>query len=331
MVNNKYNSSIVVRGLEIFPPLALAPMVGLSHSAVRTLIYETGGVGLFFTEMLAAQRLPHDNEHISPLLIRSDVERPLIYQLITADETKIKPAVDKLHQLGADGIDLNLGCPAPMQRRTGAGSSLAGNPHQLRIVLSTLRKSTELPLSVKIRLGKTADVKKLKMFCNFLEAEGVDMITIHARLDREKFCRKPRWWVVGEMKDGVNVPLFVNGGIFTVDDARNCLKQSGADGIMIGRGALERPWLCAEIAHEIYNLPPKKCLQGKSQFFWRFVQLLEERFPKERQLGRLKRFSNYYSASFLFGHHLASVIQSSNSVTEAKERAELFFSKRADD
>lgn len=327
-MSTKLNDHVVkVRDLEIFPPVALAPMVGLSHSALRTLIFETGGVGLLYTEMLAAKRLPHDNECISPLLIKSDHEKPLIYQVITADHTKIQPALEKLHSLGAHGIDLNLGCPAPMQRKLGEGISLAGNSKQLKLVLGELRRNTELPLSVKIRLGETANIVKLQSFCTFLVEEGVDMIIIHARLNGEKFCRKPRWSIVGEVKDKVGVPLFVNGGIFTVEDAKKCLKQSGADGIMLGRGAIERPWLCADIAEEIYGVSPAKSYFNKTDMFWRFVELLEERFSPERQLGRLKQFSSYFAASFLFGHHFGAAIQSSKSLEEAKVRAQNFFNK----
>ncbi len=117
-----FRDKLLIRGLEISPPIALAPMVGLSHSVLRTLVQEEGGLGLLFTEMLAAGRLPHDNEHCSPLLIKSPGEYPLFYQLVTADEQAIGPAIEKLHAFGAQGVDLNLGCPAPMQRRQGAGS-----------------------------------------------------------------------------------------------------------------------------------------------------------------------------------------------------------------
>ena len=100
-------------------------MVGVSHTAMRSLVKELGGVGLFFTEMLSAKRLPIENENVSPLLIRSDDEYPLFYQIFLADELHIEAVVEKLHQLRAHGIDLNLGCPAPKLRKQGAGSTLA--------------------------------------------------------------------------------------------------------------------------------------------------------------------------------------------------------------
>lgn len=321
----KINHKLIVRGLEISPPIVLAPMVGISHSAFRSLVQGEGGVGLLFTEMLAAKRLPHDNEICSPLLIRNQSEDPLFYQIIAAREVDIEPAVAKLHQLGAQGIDLNLGCPAPMQRRQGAGAMLAEDSNRLRKVLSCLRRSTDLPLSVKIRLGKHPDEKELLGFCRFLEAQGVDMITIHARLNGEKFCRNPRWAVIGQVKDALSVPVLANGGIFSPADAKRCLELSLADGLMIGRGAIERPWLCAEIAREIYGIDCGGGQSERSEIYARFITLLEERFAPERRLGRLKQFTRYFAASFTFGHHLAASIQNSESIEQARRRATAFF------
>lgn len=325
MQNQFYNKKIVVRGLEISPPVVLAPMVGLSHSALRSLVQGEGGVGLLFTEMLAAKRLPHDNEFCSPLLIRDESEKPLIYQIITGNDADIEPAIKKLHMLGADGVDLNLGCPAPMQRRQGAGAVLGANHQQLQKILYKLRKSTELPLSVKIRLGHSLDIEQLRSFCLFLETEGVDMITIHARLHGEKFCRKPRWAAIGAIKDAVSVPIVANGGIFSPADARQCLELSQADGVMIGRGAVEQPWLCAEIAKEIYGVGAGCKKIKKSETYLQFIDLLEQRFAPERRLGRLKQFTRYFAVSFPFGHHLAAAIQNSTSIEEARRRADDFF------
>ncbi len=300
-------------------------MVGLSHSALRCLVQAEGGTGLLFTEMLAAKRLPHDNPCCSPLLIRHESETPLFYQIIAADAQEIEPAVEKLHILGANGIDLNLGCPAPMQRKQGAGAVLAGNRATLKKILHRLRKCTDLPVSVKIRLGDSSAAAALPAFGHFLEAEGVDMITIHARLHGEKFCRKPRWEAIGPVKDALSIPVLANGGIFSVADARRCLELSHADGLMIGRGAVQRPWLCAEIATEIYGVKDALSKRADAAIYTHFIALLEQRFAPERRLGRLKQFTRYFAASYPFGHHFAASIQNSTTLDEARQRAAAFF------
>lgn len=290
---------------------------------------DLGGVGLLYTEMLAAKRLPSDNPNISPMLVKTEGEKPLVYQLVTGDIFHILPAIEKLHKLGADGVDLNLGCPAPIQKRQGAGASLALNRAKLQEILRLIRKNTDLPLSVKIRLGLKIDDSQLADTCKFYEAEGVDLITVHGRLIGEKFCRKPRWSSIAAAKNSVSIPVFANGGVFSVDDARRCLQQSEADGIMVGRAAVEKPWLCSEIAASLFGVQNSCSVINKKDIFFRYFDLLEARFNVDKRLGRLKLFSRYYAASFKFGHHLTSCVLRSESMTEAKERCEQFFSKTA--
>lgn len=316
-----------VGGQKIWPPLALAPMVGISHSAMRTLVGELGGVGLYFTEMLSAKRLPQENEKVSPLLVRSEEEYPLFYQIFMSDDVHVPAVVDRLWQLQAQGIDVNLGCPAPKLRKQGAGCFLTKKPDVVREIISSFKKLSPLPLTVKIRLGETLNEGRLVNFCSMLEDEGVDMVTVHGRLHGEKFCRKARWDWIGKVKTKVGIPVLANGGIFTVEDAKNCLDISGADGLMIGRGAALRPWIFAEIASAVYNCTNPDSQMTRQKIYFRFVELLCLRFKKERRLGRLKQFTHYFAGSYTFGHHLASMIQTSNSLEQAEDRARKFFAR----
>jgi nifR3 family TIM-barrel protein len=319
--------SIKLKGLEISPPLFLAPMAGLTHSALRRLILEQGGIGLLSTEMLSAARLPSESPQLSPYLVRGDQEKILSYQLLVSRVEEVAPAIAKLHALGAGVIDLNLGCPAPTVRRMGAGSRLMEEPALVQALVAAARKQTELPLTAKIRLGETLDEERLRDFCLMLEGEGIDLLSVHARLRGEPFVRKPRWPWVGKVKGWVNIPVVANGGIFSVEDARNCLAQSGADGLMIGRAAAIQPWIFAELAHGVYGIGTEVGMVNKPALYLRFIELLEESFLPERRLGRLKEFSHYFARNYPFGHSLASAIQSSASVAEARERALAFFAK----
>ncbi len=319
--------SIRLKGLEISPPLLLAPMAGLTHSALRRLILEQGGIGLLSSEMLSAARLPSESPQLSPYLVRSPQETPLSYQLLVSREAEVAPAIAKLHTLGAEAIDLNLGCPAPTVRRMGAGSRLMEEPATVQGVVAAARRETGLPLTAKIRLGETLDEGKLRDFCRMLEGEGIDLLSVHARLRGEPFVRKPRWPWVGKIKGWLNIPVIANGGIFSVEDARNCLAQSGADGLMIGRAAAIHPSIFAELAHEVYNLGPEVGPVDRPALYLRFIELLEESFLPERRLGRLKEFTHYFAKNYPFGHRLASGVQSSGSLDQARERACAFFAK----
>ena len=315
---------IQVRDLTIEPTLLLAPMAGLTHSAFRQICSGFGGIGLLSTEMLAARRLPTESPRFSPYISRTALEKPLSYQLLISTEGEVAPAIDVLHKLKADAIDLNMGCPASAVGKFGAGISLMELPGDVRCIVAAARKRTVLPLTAKIRLGIDLDEQKLMDFCAMLEDEGIDMLSVHARLKKESFARSPRWEWVAKVKGRLKIPVIANGGIFSVQDAENCLRISGADGLMIGRGAAIRPWLFAEIAREVYGCaidPPSVSLP---MVYGGFIDHLELYRPEYR-LGRLKEFTHYFAQNYKFGHLLASRVQSSASVDEARERANIFF------
>ncbi len=160
-----------------------------------------------------------------------------------------------------------------------------------------------------------------------LAAEGIDMLSVHGRLKKETFDRRPRWEWVGRIKTWLSIPVIANGGIFSVDEARECLRVSGADGLMLGRGAVTKPWLFAEIARELYGCQIAPPVVSLPLVYNRFMDLINELFRPERRLGRLKEFTKYFAKNYKFGHQLSSRVQSSRTVDEAKERAALFFEK----
>jgi len=311
--------------LKIWPPLLMAPMAGLTHSALRTTIMQFGGVGLLSTEMLAAARLPAERPQYSPYLVRTTQEFPLSYQLLLVDEKNISRIFQALDNLQADAIDLNLGCPAPLVRRAGGGSSLMDDPERVRRIVMSARKNTTLPLTAKIRLGENLDEEKLRNFCRMLAGEGIEMLTVHARLRAEAFARPPRWAWVGKVKNWVDIPVVANGSIDSAASARRCLNESGADGLMIGRVAAHTPWVFATIAREIYGMEiaaPDVCLP---RLYQDFVTALMQRFQPDRRLGRLKEFTHYFAKNYFFGHHLAAKVQASCSLEEAWRQAVAFF------
>ena len=319
---------IQIRDLSIYPPLLLAPMAGLTHSALRQICSGFGGVGLLSTEMLAAKRLPTESPRFSPNIIRTAREKPLSYQLLISTDQEMAPAMDVLHKLKADAIDLNMGCPAPAVGKLGAGIRLMELPEEVRCMVAEARKRTTLPLTAKIRLGIDLDEQKLLDFCGMLEDEGIDMLSVHARLKKESFARTPRWEWVAKVKGRLTIPVIANGGIFTVQDAENCLRISGADGLMIGRGAAIRPWLFAEIARNVYGCTIDAPTVSLPMVYGSFIDHLELYRPEYR-LGRLKEFTHYFARNYKFGHLLASRVQSSASVDEAWERAGIFFENGA--
>jgi nifR3 family TIM-barrel protein len=327
----RQTQAIQIRSLLIDPPLLLAPMAGLTHSALRRIMIDFGGVGLLSTEMLSAKRLPAENPRISPYLIRTERESPLSYQLLTSSDKEIGRAIDALHAFKADAVDLNMGCPAPAVSKFGAGVMLMERPEEVCRIVAEARKRTTLPLSAKIRLGSDADSGKLKAFCSMLEGEGVDMLTVHARFKHEPFARNPRWAYIAEIKECIKIPVIANGGIFSVEDAERCLRVSGADGLMLGRGAVIRPWLFAEIARTVFGVDIPERMVSLPDLYAAFLEALNADYRPVYRLGRLKEFTHYFARNYKFGHTLASRIQSSSSIDEAQERAGTFFANNSEE
>ncbi len=324
--------ALQIRSLLIDPPLLLAPMAGLTHSALRRIMATFGGFGLLSTEMLSAKRLPTENPRISPYLIRTGAEKPLSYQLLTSNDREIGRAVDALHACGADAVDLNMGCPSTAVGKFGAGVILMERPDEVRRIVAEARRRTSLPLSAKIRLGSDADdCLKLAAFCSMLEGEGIDMLSVHARFKQEPFVRNPRWAYIAEIKKCIQIPVIANGGIFSAEDAEKCLGISGADGLMLGRGAVTRPWLFAEIARSVYGAEIPKQAVSLPDMYAAFIDALNADYRPIYRLGRLKAFTHYFSRNYKFGHSLACKIQTSSSMDEARERAWTFFANNSEE
>ncbi len=250
------------------------------------------------------------------------------YQLLIYNEEHVDRALQKIESLGADAVDINLGCGAPKVVKKGGGIALSKDDERLEKIVTRIKKQTKLPVTVKIRLGAGPDSKFFANRCLFLEGLGIDALYVHARFDKEPFARPPRWEMAALAKKVLSIPVIINGGIFSVSDAKKCLEITGADGIMIGRGAAIRPWIFRDIWHGLYGDFRHALPSPNLPDVWlTFFSYLETLFPSERRLGRLKEFTHYFSQNYAFGNRLAMAVQRSKTMEEAKVRAMEFFEK----
>ena len=302
-------------------PLYLAPMAGVTHSAYRRLVADFGGTAALFSEMLSPGALLRENVFESPFTKRRPSEGPVIYQLLIGDgiESSIPGCIEALKPLCPDGIDLNLGCPAPEIKKRGAGSMLFDDYERCAQILDMLRKSWSGKLSVKCRLGKNKPgweeylIKMLKLF----EDSGVNLVTIHPRFDDEKLKRIARKKLFPWLTSMTKIPVVANGDIICCEDieaiATDCPEVFG---VMIGRMAVVKPWLFAQYTNGL-NVDGLDYLE-----IWkRYFEYVKEDFVPEKVLGRVKEFTAYYSRNFFFGHQLYTAVQSAVDVGSMYERA----------
>ena len=311
------NPPLKIGNLSLDPPLVMAPMAGVSHSPLRQLVASFGRPGLFFSEMLSARRLPHENLTESLSLKRTEVEHPMAYQFFAPDTDLAAKGCKKLLEGDAEIIDFNLACPAPsIAGKAKSGAHLLSDLHTTEKILATMRSLIlDRPFTVKIRLGKKPDLVFLSELTAMIEGCRVDGITLHPRLIDEKLKRRARWDFIGHIKTMTKLPVIGNGDVANCDDCRQMFQQTGCDAVMIGRAIAQKPWLFAEICGKPISISPEFLLET----YCRAYDLITEFFPEEKALGRIKEFTWYYCKNLRFGHRFAARMQSLNSVMECRQ------------
>jgi tRNA-dihydrouridine synthase B len=265
-------------------PTVLAPMAGLTDRVLRRLADETGGCGVLVTEMIAAEGLRRRNRRTLEMIAGFPARAPQFIQLFGADPAALAEAAALVAaETGYAGIDLNMGCPVPKVVRSGAGSALLRDLPRLGAVVSAVRRSTSLPLTVKVRLG--FNVVNVMETTRIIEQEGADAVAVHFRLKSDGYAGSARWELAGEIKARLRIPLLGNGDIMTAAFALEKLKA--VDGVLIGRGALANPFIFREIAGQ----PPSEGDWGS--YVRRLGALIEEHYPERKRLGKLKAFTRF--------------------------------------
>lgn len=228
------------------PIIALAPMADMTDSPFCRVCREVVGKDfVIFREMVSAEAIIRGSVKTLKMCEFEEIERPIVIQIFGSDPDKMAQAakivVEKYHP---DGIDINMGCPVPkITKKNLAGASLMRDHERAVNIVKALKNANlGVPVSVKTRLGWGSDDEILE-FAPKLEQAGVDLISIHGRTKVQGYSGKANWQRIGEVKKLVKIPVLANGDINSVEDIEECLKITGADGVMIGRGALGNPWI----------------------------------------------------------------------------------------
>lgn len=312
--------SLTIGAKSIATRLTLAPMAFLSHVALRKLVRGYGGCGLYYSEMCSAKAVLQENRYVSPYFKWHDDEAAtLVFQLLGNEPAVMAQAARRLESFGFFGVDLNFSCAAGVIRKTGGGAALLQKPDLALAIVEAVRKAVDMPLTVKFRLnGGTPGFAAA--FAKSLESAGVDAITFHPRLSSDRRGRRPYRDAIGKVKQSVAIPVFGNGDIFDAATAVKVLQDTGCDGLSLGRIALARPWIFAEMQDGYRS----------SAADYRYValemaRLLAENFPPEQTLRRYQRFMQYFCANFLYGHSFYPKIKTAADMAAALEATMNFF------
>ena len=289
-------------------PLFLAPMAGVTDLAYRLLASECGA-DYTVTEFTAASGLTRRNTN-SWLKVETDPrENPFIPQIFGGDIDEMVTTVNLL-QDRADIIDLNFGCPAPKVCRNDAGAALLRDPDKVVRMVRACIGTTNVPITVKMRLGTGSGENTALEICQRLEAEGVERICVHGRTLKQRYSGQSDWSQIRDIVQAVDIPVIANGDVVDANTAAACLEQTGAAGLMIGRGAIGRPTLFHEIKRDLgwpEDKPPWGIDDPAVARHWcweRYVELSSELY-REHGNKNLKR----HAVSFTKGLPGASAMR----------------------
>lgn len=233
-------------GLSIDPPVILAPMAGVTDAPFRAAVRRFG-VGLTVTEMVASREVLRTTKVQKRMASDETGAQPQAVQLLGWDPDIMADAARLCEDKGAQIIDVNMGCPAKKVVKKLAGAALMQDERLVGDILSKIVDAVSLPVTLKMRTGWTAEHRNAPHIAKIAEACGVRMLTVHGRSADQKYNGHADWQFIAKVKQATSLPVIGNGDVNSVDDAVNMLKQSGADGVMIGRGACGRPWFLAQI------------------------------------------------------------------------------------
>ena len=239
----------------------LAPLAGLTDYPFRQ-ICKKNGADVLVSEMISADGLIYNFKKSMQYAVFSDFMRPWGIQLFGVNPDIMARSVEKIMHLNPDFVDINMGCPVRKVVKRGAGSALMKTPILAAEIVYKIRKRLpNTPLSAKIRAGWDLSSQNAVQFAKILEENGLDFIIIHPRTRSEMFSGKSNWEIISELKEDIKIPVVANGDILSKQDATDIYSKTKCDSIMIGRGALGKPWIFDEIKNKDFCITKEKKLE----------------------------------------------------------------------
>ncbi len=239
---------LTIGGVQIEDPVILSPMAGVCNPPFR-IIAKQLGAGMVCAEMVSDKALVHGNEKSQRMLTILPDEHPVSLQLVGYDKDSMVSAAAMVGETNADLIDINMGCPVLKIYKNGSGAALARDPEYAASIVRGVVERVEKPVTVKFRKGWDDDhVNAVEVAQAVVEA-GAKAVTVHGRTAEQLYSGRADWDIIRQVKQAVNVPVIGNGDVVEPEDALRMMRETGCDGVMIGRGALGYPWVFREVAH----------------------------------------------------------------------------------
>ena len=276
------------------PFLALAPMQDVTDLAFWRVVAPYGGADVYWTEYFRVHSNSRPERYILESIVKNPTGRPVVAQMIGNDVPALVRTARELQQYPIAAIDLNLGCPAPIVYRKCAGGGLLREPQRIDAILGALREAVSIPFTVKTRIGFESPAEFDDLLALFAR-HPIDLLTVHARTVAQMYRPGVRYDLIAQAARALQCPVLANGNVHSSAQALEVLAQTGARGLMIGRGAIRNPWLFRQIRQhqhgQVVTLPTGREILAYIRQLWE-SQMAPD-YKEFHQVQRMKKFMNY--------------------------------------
>lgn len=301
--------------------LILAPMAGVTDLPFRLLCKEQGA-GLICTEMVSAKAIYFKNKNTESLMEIDERERPVSLQLFGSEPDLMAEIARQIEPRNFDILDINMGCPVPKVVNNGEGSALMKNPKLVHEIVSKVSKAIQKPVTVKIRKGFTEDSVNAVEIAKILEDAGAAAVAVHGRTREQYYSGQADWEIIRKVKEAVSIPVIGNGDVDSPLKAEALVKETGCDGIMIGRAVQGNPWLFSRILHyqQTGELLPGPGMEEIKEMILRHAKMQLEYKGNYMGMREMRKHVAWYTTGM---PHSASVRRMVNEVESYEQLEEL--------
>ena len=345
-----------VGNIDLSPPFALAPMAGMTDTAFRRLVKRRGGCGLVVTEMVSSEGLVRGIDRTLEYAEFTEEERPVSIQIFGGDPEKMAAAAQIVEGMGADIVDVNMGCPVPKIAKHNAGCSLMREPAHAADVVRAMARAVRIPVTVKMRAGWDAGAINAPELARRMEDAGAAAVAVHGRTAAQSYTGVSDWDLIAHVAAQVGIPVFGSGDC--IEDSQIVERMNGGpvSGVLVGRGALRNPWIFEQAADLVAGRQPRTIShEERARFLLEYIDLLVSERVNEAHgfrhlaptiesadappapargrerwvINKLRALNAWYTKGIDNGSHLRVSINSAESIPHVRALIEDFFLARS--
>jgi nifR3 family TIM-barrel protein len=340
-----------IGSIDLSPAFALAPMAGMTDTAFRRLVKREGGCGLVVTEMVSSEGLVRGIDRTLEYAEYTEEERPVSIQIFGGDPEKMAAAAQIVEGMGADVVDINMGCPVPKIAKHNAGCSLMREPEHAASVVRAMTKAVKIPVTVKMRAGWDASELNAPELAKRIEDAGASAVAVHGRTAAQSYSGFSDWDFIACVAQSVSIPVIGSGDCVEPEQMVERLRRGGVSGVLVGRGALRNPWIFSQAADLAAGRPPRQVTsEDRARFLLAYIELLQHERVHEEQgfrhvapgqeaaaadgparghdrwvINKLRALNSWYTKGLDNGSHLRVAINAASSIAELREIIDSFF------